>query len=113
LFRASFSIEAQTASDFIPIAHLIAEQFPQLFSSLRKTASDQFYKQLIIPLRQFQWIARQHSHDCGIDIRLREENRCWDLAQILYAMMQWHEQCKRSAITSRWRRGKTPRHLIL
>ena len=72
--------------------------FRELFSSLRKPESDQFQKQLIVVLGQFNRIARLESHHCGIDLRSWKKNSCSNAAQIFNAMMQLDAQRQRTVI---------------
>ena len=95
--RAFGSMFRQLASS-VPVASVFPQQFPELFSSLRKPDSDQFQKQLIVVLGQFNRIARHESHHCGIDIRSWEKNSCSNAAQIFHAMMQLDAQRQRPVI---------------
>src|SRR6266550_3036655 len=113
LFRASLRSDVQIARDSVPVGDVFANQFSQLFSSLGKPGPDQFQKQLVVALRQSNWITGQNSHHCGIDFRPRKKNGCRNSAQIFHAMVYLHTQGEGSVIMRGWGCGKTQRHLSL
>src|SRR6267142_1633553 len=78
LFRARLRIETELNGCIFPVGHIFANEFAELFASLRKAALHQFSENLIIAGWKLPRIARCDAHEGRVHIRLRKEHACWN-----------------------------------